>query len=303
MVFDIYSKREERQLGTVPDVYEYENLPLFLRKQIVLLCERVIGKPDHDESNWAAKFYAKVCMILREEYGVLHLFELLDLDFSFRRLHSRPSLYELTEFLLKEKIAKRCLTATELCANQFVKMNRRDAISTLNQRLKEAGVGYQFESGQIIRVDNQLFHSEVMKPALHFISTKGFEGANDEFLQAHKKYRERDYTGSLIESAKAFESVLKIVLRKHGQDDTAKDTASVLLNKFFALNLLPSYLQKQFNDLKSLLQGGAPNVRNKEAAHGQGEEIREVPEYLAAYGLHQTASAILLIVKAHEAAR
>jgi hypothetical protein len=302
MVFDIYSKREGRQSGAVPDVYEYENLPLFLRNQVVLLCERIIGKPDYNEHNLAAKFYATVCLRLREEYGVRHLFELLDLD-HFSRLHSRPSFYELSEFLVKEKTVARCLDVVDLCADQFVKMNRRDAISTLKQRLKEAGVGYQVESGQIIRVDNQLFHSEVMKPALRFISTKGFEGANDEFLQAHKKYRDRDYTGSLIESAKAFESVLKIVLRKHGQDDAAKDTASVLLNKFFALNLLPSYLQKQFNDLKSLLQGGAPNVRNKEAAHGQGEEIREVPEYLAAYGLHQTASAILLIIKAHEAAR
>ena len=302
MVYDIYSKREGRQSGAVPDVYEYENIPLFLRNQIVLLCERIIGKPDYNEHNLAAKFYATVCLSLREEYGVRHLFELLDLD-RFSRSHSRPSLYELSDFFVNEKTVARCLDVVDLCADQFVKMNRRDAISTLNQRLKEAGVGYQVESGQIIRVDNQLFHSEVMKPALHFISTKGFEGANDEFLQAHKKYRDRDYTGSLIESAKAFESVLKIVLRKHGQDDTAKDTASALLNKFFVLNLLPSYLQKQFNDLKSLLQGGAPNVRNKEAAHGQGEEIREVPEYLAAYGLHQTASAILLIVKAHEAAR
>ena len=106
-----------------------------------------------------------------------------------------------------------------------------------------------------------------------------------------------------MESAKAFESVLKIILRKHGQNVTERDPASVLLNKFFALNLLPSYLEKQITDLKSLLQGGVSNVRNKEAAHGQGQEIREVPEYLAAYGLHQTASAILLIVKAHEAAR
>lgn len=304
MVFDIYSKREERQLGTVPDVYEYENLPLFLRKQIILLCERVIGKPDHDESNWAAKFYANVCMILREEYGVLHLFELLDLDSSFHRLHSRPSLYELSEFLLKEKIAKRCLTATELCANQFVKINRRDAISTLNQRLKEAGVGYQFESGQIIRVDNQLIHSEVMKPALHFISAKGFEGANDEFLQAHEKYRQGDYKGSLVEGTKALESVLKIILSKNGANITAGDTAKKLFEKFKALNLLPEYLPSQINALYDLLQISATKPRNKEpAAHGQGAEVRDVPEYLAAYALHQTASAILLIVKAHEAAR
>ena len=302
MVYDIYSKREGRQSGAVSDVYEYENIPLFLRNQIVLLCERIIGKPDYNEHNLAAKFYATVCLSLREEYGVRHLFELLDLD-RFSRSHSRPSLYELSEFFVNEKTVARCLDVIDLCACQFDKMNRRDAISTLNQRIREAGVGYQFESGKIIRIDNQLIHSEVMKPALHFISAKGFEGANDEFLQAHKKYRNGDHKGALLEGAKAFESVLKIILRKHGQDVTERDTASALLNKFFGLNLLPIYLEKQFNDLKSLLQGGAPNVRNKEAAHGQGEEVREVPEYLAAYGLHQTASAILLIVKAHEAAR
>jgi hypothetical protein len=207
-------------------------------------------------------------------------------------------------FILEEKIAKRCLDAVELCAAQFVKMNRRDAISTLNQRLKEAGVGYQFESGQIIRVDNQLIHSEVMKPALHFISTKGFEGANEEFLQAHEKYRQGDYKGSLVEGTKALESVLKIILSKNGASITAGDTAKKLFEKFKALDLLPEYFPGQINVLYDLLQNSATKPRNKEpAAHGQGAEVREVPEYLAAYGLHQTASAILLIVKAHEAAR
>lgn len=304
MVFDIYSKREGRQSGAVPDIYEYENLPLFLRKQIVLLCERVIGKPDYDEKNSAAKFYANVCLILREEYGVLHLFELLDLDYSFRRSHSRPSLYELSEFIFKEKMAKRLLDATELCAHQFVKMNRRDAISTLNQRMREAGVGYQFESGKIIRVDSNFIHSEIIKPVLHFISAKGFEGANEEFLQAHEKYRQGDYKGSLVEGTKALESVLKIILSQNGATITAGDTAKKLFEKFKALNLLPEYLPGQINALYDLLQNSATKPRNKEpAAHGQGAEVRDVPEYLAAYSLHQTASAILLIIKAHEAAR
>jgi hypothetical protein len=304
MVYDIYSKREGRQLGAVPDVYEYEKLPLFLRKQIVLLCERVIGKPDHDERNSAAKFYATVCLILREEYGVLHLFELLDLGYSFRRSHSRPSLYELSEFFFNEEAGKRCLDVIELFAHQFAKMNRRDAISTLNHRIREAGIGYQFESGKIIRVDNQLIHSEVIKPALHFISAKGFEGANEEFLQAHEKYRQGDYKGSLVEGTKALESVLKITLSKNGANITAGDTAKKLFEKFKALNLLPEYLPGQINALYDLLQNSATKPRNKDsAAHGQGAEVRDVPEYLAAYGLHQTASAILLIVKAHEAAR
>jgi hypothetical protein len=303
MVFDIYSKREGRQSGAVPDVYEYDNIPLSLRKQIILLCERVIGRPDHDESNSAAKFYATVCLTLREEYGVLHLFELLDLD-DFSRSHRRPSLYELSEFFVKEKTVAHCLDVIEICASKFLRMSRQDAVSTLNQRLKEAGVGYQFESGKIIRVDNQLIHSEVIKPALDFISAKGFEGANEEFLQAHEKYRQGDYKGSLVEGTKALESVLKIILSKNGADITAGDTAKKLFEKFKALNLLPEYLPGQINALYDLLQNSATKPRNKEpAAHGQGAEVRDVPEYLAAYSLHQTASAILLIIKAHEAAR
>lgn len=302
MVFDIFSKRAWRQAGARNDVYQYEEIPDHVRRQLVLLFEQEIGRHTRDEDDDASQFYGVVCVILRNEYGAFHLLDLVGIS-EGRRSHSRPGFYELSNFLLREKDIHRCIDVIELCAGYLLNRRKEKACETLNTRLREGGIGFQIENGVATRVDNLFVHAEVIKPALRFLGANGFEGANHEFLQAHKKYREGDYTGSLIESAKAFESVLKIVLRKYGQDDTAKDTASALLNKFFALNLLPSYLQKQFNDLKSLLQGGAPNVRNKEAAHGQGEEIREVPEYLAAYGLHQTASAILLIVKAHEAAR
>lgn len=284
------------------DLYHYNYISPTFRKQFILLCERVIGKPDYHESNLQGKFYTEVCRILREEYGVFDLSETLDFGTHPRPRH-RSSFPELTEFIVEVPDVTRCLKAIELVAQKFTKMGRNEAITTLNQRLQDARIGYQFENGQMLRLADHFLHAEVIRPTLSFLRSPGFEGANQEFLQAHEKYRQGDYKGSLVESAKAFESVLKIILRKHGQNITERDTASVLLTNFFGLNLLPSYLEKQITNLKSLLQGGAPNVRNKEAAHGQGEEIREVPEYLAAYGLHQTASAILLIVKAHEAAR
>ncbi|MCA3303294.1 MAG: hypothetical protein ING00_05030 [Roseomonas sp.] len=302
MVFDIFSKRASRGTGAVNDVYQYAEIPDHVRRQIIMLLERAIGKPNRDNDNLASMFYMAVCTLLREEYGVFHLLDLVGVP-EFHREHSRPGFYELSQFLMREEDAPRCLDVIEFCARELSSRGQDEAINTLNTRLREGGVGFQIENGLAIRVDHQFVHSEVVKPTLNLLSAKGFEGANDEFLQAHKKYRNGDYKGALLEGAKAFESVLKIILRKHGQEVTERDTASALLNKFFGLNVLPIYLEKQLNDLKSLLQGGAPNVRNKEAAHGQGEEVREVPEYLAAYGLHQTASAILLIVKAYEAAR
>ena len=65
------------------------------------------------------------------------------------------------------------------------------AIDKLNYRFREHGVGYQYESGQIIKVDSQFIHSEVMKPTLIFLSDPMYKGANEEFLKAHEHYRKR----------------------------------------------------------------------------------------------------------------
>ena len=45
-----------------------------------------------------------------------------------------------------------------------VKISPDEAIDELNHRFREHGVGYQYESGQIIRVDSEFIHSEVVKP-------------------------------------------------------------------------------------------------------------------------------------------
>jgi len=302
MVFDIFSKRAWRQAGAANDVYQYEEIPDHVRRQLVLLFEQEIGRPSRDEVDDASQFYGTVCIILRNEYGAFHLLDLVRMPEGFRS-HSRPGFYELSNFLLREESIDRCIDVIEICARHLSNLLKEKACETLNTRLREGGVGFQIENGVAIRVDNQFVHGEVIKPALYFLGAKGFEGANEEFLNAHKKYRESDYKSSLVESAKAFESVLKIILRKRGQEINERDTAARLLDKLFGMNLLPSYLQAQFAALRTVLEGGVAKIRNKEAAHGQGEEIRDVPQYLAAYGLHQTASAILLIVKAHESVR
>ncbi|MBM3588840.1 MAG: hypothetical protein FJX33_13795 [Alphaproteobacteria bacterium] len=303
MIFNIFSKKESRGGGAQANVYQYTTIPDDVRRQIILLSQRVIGHAGEDLSgNVHPVFYGHACTFLREEYGFFRLFDLLE-AVDLKKITARPNFHVLANFFMFEERIERCLDVIEFASGEFLRQNNPTAIETLNARLREGGVGLQKENGLAIRVDQQFIHAEIIKFPLYFLGRKGFEGANNKFLQAHKKYRQGDYKGALIESAKTFVSVLKIILRKQGQNATERDTASVLLDKFFELSLLPSHLKKQITDLKSLLQGGAPNVRNKEAAHSQGEEIRQVPEYLAAYGLHQTASAILLIAKAHETAR
>jgi hypothetical protein len=52
--------------------------------------------------------------------------------------------------------------------------------------------------------------------------------------------------------------------------------------------------------LNILLESGVPTIRNKEGGHGQGHEIKEVPEYLTSYALHLTATNLLFLIKCEE---
>ena len=94
-------------------------------------------------------------------------------------------------------------------------------------RFKEHGVGYQFESGEIIRVDSQILHAEVVKPVLTLLGQEErFKGANEEFLKAHEHYRNGRYEECLVDALRSFESVMKAICHKqkwvYNQNDAAK---------------------------------------------------------------------------------
>ena len=172
----------------------------------------------------------------------------------------------------------------------------------MNYRFREHGVGYQYESGEIIRVDSQILHSEAVKPTLTFLSRQMYEGANEEFLKSFEHYRKGDYKECLNECLKAFESTMKAICDKRSWVyDPSRSTANVLIGVCFANELIPNFLQTQFNSLRTSLESGVPTTRNRLGGHGQGSSPVVVPEYLAGYLLHLTASTILMLAKAEEA--
>ncbi len=166
---------------------------------------------------------------------------------------------------------------------------------------EEHRIGYQLESGKIIRIDSKFMHSEVVKPALTVLADNMYKGANDEFLKAHEHYRHGRYKECLNECLKSFESTMKAIYTKRGWSYNEKDTAHRLIGICFQNKLIPDYLQSKFNSLQSSLESGIPTVRNRTSAHGQGSEISEVPSYLASYLLHLTATTILLLADAEKA--
>ncbi|MBN3897837.1 MAG: hypothetical protein HWQ41_21980 [Nostoc sp. NOS(2021)] len=304
-VFDIYSKRQKRFMGEPPDVYQYENIPSTLRVQIVHIMNDALG--DHGNQTTIESFQF-IHDTLCREYGKFSLIEKQFLDYE-------NYIGDVINFLIKCNNTNQILDVVELSfrlIDTFYRQNNIKylckpkitpdaAIEELNFRFREHGVGYQYESGEIIRVDSQIIHAEAVKPVLLLLSDTRFKGANEEFLKAHEHYRHERYKECLVECLKAFESTMKTICDIQGWTYQPGDTAKNLINLCFQNNLIPTYLQNQFTSLKSNLESGVPTMRNKNAGHGQGSQPLTVPQYFAAYQLHMTASTILFLLEAEKA--
>ena len=304
-ITEVYSKRKKAaERAGKPEVYQYTDLPIQFRRQVVLIWISATS-PINVHSPFFNKLWQEIHDLLVRELG---LFELANKKDPFQNCKF---------FLLDETTpVDNLLDLIELAFNfinfdilhkSFEYRNIRfsqtanEAIEELNHRFREHEIGYQYENGQIIRVDSHFIHSEAVIPALTLISEEGFIGAEQEFRSAHKYYRNQEYEASIVEALKAFESTMKTICDKlsWAYDKTA--TASKLIEIILKREeLVPSYLQNHYSGLRQVLDAGVPTVRNKEAGHGQGTEIRGVPEYLASYILHLTASNIVLLVEAYK---
>jgi hypothetical protein len=299
-LYDIYSKRQRRMRGEFTDVYTYDKIPHQLKVQIIHIINDCIDSyySDNDIVN---QVFVVPEVILCREYG---LFELID-----KYAHNHP--YPVLGFFEKTKDSEEALDVIELvfqAIDTVVRenfeqhysdsVNPDEAISDLNARFKEHGLGFSFDAGMLIRVDSTFTHSEIIKPTISLLANPIFAGANDEYLTAHEHYRHGRNKECLIDCLKAFESTMKIICAEKGWAfDPAKDTANRLIQICFAEQLVPTFMQTHISALKSVLESGIPTVRNKLAGHGQGTQPRDVDDEVARYGLNLTGSNIIFLVE------
>jgi len=307
-VIETFSKRQRRLRGEFPDVFVYDDLPQALRVQLYQSIKEGIGgwylRGNSNEPAQAA--YEGVVKALRREYGVFSLFALQ----SLRLGHSSNYLEELRHHLLTAE-PEQALDAVELCAkliedrtrvsNVQVARKATGAIQEINVRFREHGVGYEFSNGELFRVDSELIHAEAVKPALALLRHDAFAGAQEEFLSAFDHYRKGNTKEALTDALKALESTMKVICHDRGWKVHPTDTAKKLIEICLTNGLIPAYWQTHFSSLRSMLESGVPTARNKTSGHGQGVSVQTVPDHLAAYVLHMTASTIVFLVKAEEA--
>ena len=215
-------------------------------------------------------------------------------------LHGECSLEELLDIveLSFRYIESVTAKSSELEWHKYgVKQSAKGVVDELNYRLREGGVGFQFDCGQIVRVDNQIIHAEVVRPALQLLADPRFAGAQEEFLSAHAHYRSREYKDVITDANNAFESTLKVICKINGWQHSDGAQAAHLVNAARENGLFPDYMGRSFEQLAATLKSGLPVVRNNEGSHGQGSEPRATPGHVAAYALHLAAAKIVFLVE------
>ena len=292
-IFNLFSKRQKKFKGGKPDVYVYDDLPRHFRVQVVHIVRDAIGT-----SVIAEETYGHIHQALCREYGVFTLKE------------SASSHAEAVfEFFLNTSDVEKAIDAIELfflviysnVNNSYgydadAKIKPNDAIEELNCRFKEHGIGYQFESNKVVRIDSRFIHSEAVKPAVQLLQNEMYKGANDEFLKAHEHYRNQRNKECINECLKSLESLMKSICDKHNWNYSPNDTSQKLIDICLKNGLIPQYLQCQFSSLRSLLESGVPTIRNKLGGHGQGATTVTVNNDIASYCLHLTASSIVFFI-------
>lgn len=306
-MLDIYHKRKRlREKAGQPDVYKYDQLPEELRVQVIHIWRTSLGvyKDYYGEEvlpnkNWVwihdtfcrelglltlepprNNAFQKCCKFILDESDIDNVLSLI--EFSFRFI----DMYWRNRFFYDKDDAK----ATQ---------DPDDAIDELNARFKEHGIGYQYVGGEIIQVDSQYIHTEVVRPAISLLQEAGFDGASEEFLKAHEHYRKGRNKEAIAEALKAFESTMKSICASMGWSVPPNATAKPLLDVCFSNNLIPQALSSHFDSLRSTLESGLPTVSNRLARHGQGQKKVVVPDHIAAYALHLAASNIVFLVESY----
>ena len=285
--YDLFSKRDK----PLPDVFTYDEIPVKLRNQILWIWKSTLfALADYQPGSRHPRNPSLRVLheLLCREHGLASLAgkRLPEEDFpdAFMTSEDTGLVLDMIEisFGFIQKIE-----------SHEMKMSAKRAVTELNYRFRENGIGYRFEidAGKLIRIDNQFLHEEAVRPALQLLVNKKFEAANGEFLEAFDDYRKSDFDDCLTKCCSALESVMKVICAEKKWPFSPKDTAGPLLKTVIENSGLPSFFEQPI-----LLIATLRNRLSK--SHGAGTDARDVPEHLARYALHATASAIVLLVDA-----
>jgi hypothetical protein len=311
-VFDTFTKRKKQATRAGEAVkWQYEDVPQELRTQVVYILMETLGgyrepqRFDFNEPPRSNKRWEFIRNTVARERGV----------FTLTRTHDNP--FEQCVNLLLTGTGDDALEIVEMAfryidtvmrqcddwgrQQEGLKASPDEAIEELNHRLLEHSVGYRFDGGLLVRIDSDYLHREVTEPAIRLLHEEGFDGALEEFTNAHAHYRKGETRDANVDALNALESTLKAICDANRWKYSPSANGAGLISLVVQKELIPAELQGQFNHLIDAMKSGLPPVRHNFGGHGQGATIKVVGRHLSAYSLHLMAANIVLLIQAHQA--
>ena len=306
-IADLFSKRQQKIRRDAPEVHGYTQIPGPLRVQIAHILRDLFGHKVTYDLNGCVEAFGEIEQTLCREYG------LCILPTKPTDLTTTPDV-RVIDFLLHEEDQEKVLDVVEVSFRLLTRLRSSPewqsripqekfdrAVTELNGRFAEYGIGYQYEKGEILRVESQFIHAEVVKPVLALLSAEEYAEANAEFLKALEHYRRSETKECLNECLKAFESAMKTICTKRKWAFKAKDTAKELIDVCLKNGLTPPLIHAHIRGVRATLARGIPTIRNRFPGHGQEVHLIDVPRHYAGYMLHLTAATIQFLVESEKA--
>ena len=296
MRYKPFFRREAEANGEIPEVWSYDTLPQNVRIQI---WQTFVSSDDFYKILDTSK---DICTFLQHEIGI----DRLSVHSHYYQYNQWDYTAELKEFFIN-KDARFAFSVVECIA---IALNKRantssrhkNAIDEINYRLKEARIGYEFntDANMLIKKSDEAVYQLSIEPAFHLLSDLKFKESIDNFAKAFSDYQSgttKDLENAITNALKALESTIKNICKLKGyefnEEKPLKDQVAVLKNKKF----LPEKYSNYFDKITDLIIAVAA-PRNKTAGHGQSDEAADtVDEKLVEFVFAQVASVIVFLTK------
>lgn len=299
----------ERLNPDIHDVYVYNQISEKVKIQIYHQAQRIIPRPFIDTVSM--NMFHSILNELTFKYGVLNESSIIRTPYQKIFKDQELSDYESKVFFIMIKSAKDEFLVTldiiELISRHIPKFYDEDVSKNLdaafNAVFHKNGIGYELINSTLISKDNEVIHSEIVRPSLQFLSQLEYAGANIEITDAYESFKENRFNDSIICAGKAFESTMRIIIQKKGwslyssrSNLTLKNaTASILIETIKREGKLEMYSSMSLEGLQKNLQALA-SIRNFHA-HGNGNEVSVVEKSYCEFALNTAATNIMFLIK------
>ena len=300
-IYDAFSRRQALR-GKAYAPYKIDET---VRRRILLLIRDVFSGRWNWPGDHTQEFWEQVHNVLEHLYGTFKLSRNpnnqtpIDDSIGFV-LESEPDqFFDFLEAMFKANCVSRMLFRPNDLVDALNLILRSDEVPfqltpVVTRQKPLPNGGYSISTialPKVVRVDDNVAHTEAILPALSVLADVDYGGANDEFRKALDDYRKGDTADCVAKCGSAFESVLKVLCQKnHIGFDPNKDVGARLLDR-----LLPRSTLDVATFKEPLI--AVARMRNRlSSSHGGGSAVRVVDRHVAQYALTSTAAAIVLCV-------